>query len=207
MKENPDFYREQYDNDLFAKGSRWAKWARRTFFKEAVAKGNFFEKKFILPGLIDRDIVSGQYSEIYSRISRAAKKFFGANLDEYDLYSNVQLKYPKLIKLKNGKEIEYFTADQVFVKWFINPNSGATEIGDVIILENKLNSKARLTINQLEGFKASRLIVRNVERKPDSAIFNVDLLQGEVLNPVNKWLKVFDSDTGDVLSGIDKIKR
>ena len=197
LKDDPDFHWGQYDNDGFIPDSRWEKWSQREFFKDATAKGTYFEKEFLLPRFKNRS--SAEYLQLKTR----ANEEFGIDLNDYDMYSQVQLKYPTPITLPNGKVIEYFTADQVYVKWVeIN---GTQVIDDFVVIENKLKSTTNLTTNQNAGKSANSLIVRSSNAINQSPVSGNALPQNTEIDFNDKWLKVYDSDNGDVISGINKL--
>ncbi len=72
-------------------------------FWKWIQKGRKFEKEFLLPRLKNR--ASAEYTQLRNKIS----EIFGVNLDECDVYSQVQLRY--------NEAGDYFVADQVYVKW------------------------------------------------------------------------------------------
>ena len=158
-------------------------------FWKWIQRGKKFEEDIVLPKLKNRS------SAEYTQLKNKADIEFGVNLDEFDLYSQVQLKY-------SGSD--YFVADQVYVKWIeIN---GQQVIDDIVIVENKLKSTTRLTKNQNAGKASLNLEVRSVNRLPESAVSGNNLNnQLPPINTNNKWLKVYDSENGDVISGIDKL--
>ena len=158
-------------------------------FWKWVRNGKKFETEYLLPKFKNRS------SAEYAQLKNKASTEFGVNLDEFDMYSQVQLKY-------NGSD--YFVADQVYVKW-VNVN-GTQVIDDIVVVENKLKSTTRLTTNQNAGKAASSLEVRSVNLAPESAVSGNNLTnQLPPINTNDKWLKVFDSENGDVISGIDKL--
>ena len=158
-------------------------------FWKWVRNGKKFETDYLLPKFKNRS------SAEYTQLKNKASTEFGVNLDEFDMYSQVQLKY-------NGSD--YFVADQVYVKW-VNVN-GTQVIDDIVVIENKLKSTTRLTTNQNAGKAASSLEVRSVNLTPESAVSGNNLTnQLPPINTNDKWLKVFDSENGDVISGIDKL--
>jgi len=114
------------------------------------------------------------------------------------MYSQVQFKY--------NTAGNYFVADQVYVKWGPNPNTGIDEIQDIVIIEDKLSSGTRLTTNQNAGKRATSLTVRSVELFPQSSISGNALTnQLPSINTNDKWLKIFDSENGDRISDIVRL--
>ena len=94
----------------------------------------------------------------------------------------------------------------MYVKWAINPVTGLDEVQDIVVVENKLRSTTRLTANQSAGKVASSLEVRSVNVDPESPVSGISLTNTlPSINANDKWLKIYDSDTGDVISGIDKL--
>ncbi len=187
LKEDPywaqDFAKETSD-------SRWLKWKDREFFKEVTALGRKFESDYLLPRFKNRN------SPEYLQLKNKANTEFGVDLNEYDMYSQVQLRY-------NGSD--YFVADQVYVKWSPNPVTGIDEVQDIVVIENKLKSTTSLTINQNAGKAASKLDVRSINPVNQSPV-SENPLPKDTSIPINdKWLKVYDSDTGDTISGIEKL--
>ncbi|MCO6461094.1 MAG: hypothetical protein J5I59_06800, partial [Saprospiraceae bacterium] len=87
--------------------------------------GRKFEKEFLLPRLKNR------FSDEYTQLKNKASEIFEVNLDQYDMYSQVQLKF--------GDEEKYFVADQVYVKWGKADDGLTDEIKDIVIIEDKLS--------------------------------------------------------------------
>lgn len=95
-------------------------------------------------------------------------------------------------------------ADQVYVKW-VDVN-GTKVIDDIVIVECKLKSGTQLTVNQTAGKNATSFIVRNSRKIPESSVTGNILTNS--LPPIttnNKWMKIYDSDLGNSITGIDKI--
>lgn len=156
-------------------------------FWKWLQNGKKFETDYLLPKFKIRS------SAEYIQLKNKANTEFGVNLDEYDMYDQVQLKY-------NGSD--YFVADQVYIKW-VNVN-GTQVIDDIVVIENKLKSTTRLTTNQNAGKASSSLEVRSVSAINQSPVSGNPLPQNTTINTNNKWLKVYDSENGDVISGIEK---
>lgn len=157
-------------------------------FWKWIRNGKKFEEDFLLPTLRNRS--SGEYLQLKNK----ANQEFGVNLDQYDMYSQVQLSF-------NGTD--YFQADQIYVKW-INTN-GQNVIDDIVVIENKLNSTTRLTTNQNAGKAANSLIVRSQDAKLESSVSGLPLPKNYNIQTNNKWIKIYDSENGDVISGINKL--
>ena len=62
-----------------------------------------------------------------------------------------------------------------------------------------------LTTNQYAGKAAATLDIRSSSLPPESSVSGNILPQGETIYTNDKWLKVYDSDNGDVISGIEKL--
>ena len=122
------------------KAKDWWKWIER---------GRKFERNTVSANLIARSAdPAGAYHQL-----RNAALASGKNLDDYDMYAQVQLLYNPAID-------KYFVADQVFVKWGIDPSTNKEVIVDLLVIENKLQGTTALTTNQLAGRRAASLDVR-----------------------------------------------
>jgi len=124
----------------------WEKWGKTNFFKVVTKKGKDFENLVCLKKFKNR--LSDKYLELKDNFSID----FGKDLDEYDMFSQVQLKY--------NNAGDYFVADQVFVKY-----DAFNEIEDVVVIENKLSSGTRLTPNQNIAKTKNSYTVRNTQEK------------------------------------------
>ncbi|HEY9007325.1 MAG TPA: fibronectin type III domain-containing protein [Ohtaekwangia sp.] len=173
-------------------GSRWEKWSQREFFKDVTAKGKNFESSVCLVAFKNRN--SPKYLELKNKVYVD----FGKNLDDYDMYSQVQLKY-------NGDD--YFVADQIFVK-YKRDALGRNAVNDIIVIENKLSSTTPLTGPQGNAITSNKYVVRNVDPK-QSEFGSTNLLnQKDVLNFQDaqiKWYKVYDGGDGTIITGIAKL--
>ena len=119
------------------------------------------------------------------------------------MYAQVQLLYNPAID-------KYFVADQVFVKWeFVN---GVESITDILVVENKLQGTTALTTNQLAGRRAASLNVRNrglgalsaAPQRPGGTVAPL-LDQDQIGLNTSAWYKIFDSEAGDVITGVTNI--
>lgn len=171
-------------------GSRWEKWSQREFFKDVTAKGKGFERDVCLTAFKNRS--SAKYIELKNKVSTD----LGKNLDDYDMYSQVQLKY-------DGDN--YFVADQLFVKY--KTVAGQKVVDDVIVIENKLSSSTPLTTPQTNAFQKPTFTVRSVSTESEF-VPNTFLNQNTVLSfsGSKQWYKVHDGSNGDVISGIQKMQ-
>ncbi|MEM9327579.1 MAG: hypothetical protein AAGA85_18070, partial [Bacteroidota bacterium] len=164
----------------------WQRWAQREFFKDVTRLGKRFESETALGAMKNRS------SQWYGNLKTQVSSDFGKNLDDYDLFSQVQLKH-------NGED--YFVADQVFVKF---DDFGAVE--DLLVIENKLQRSTALTTPQSNALRQSSYEVRSIMKASEFNTTN-QLNQGDTLvfdGPI-KWYKVYDSENGDVIVGIDKL--
>ena len=182
LKDDPSFSWELQKTG----GSRWEAWSKREFFKEVTALGKKFEAETVLKTLKDRS------SQWYGTLKSKVFTDFAKNLDDYDMFSQVQLKY-------DGDN--YFVADQVFVKY---DDFGGVE--DIVVIENKLKNSTALTIPQTDALKHSNYEVRSINKASEFNSTN-QLNQGDLLEFEGniKWYKVYDSDKGDVITGINKL--
>jgi hypothetical protein len=124
---------------------------------------------------------------------------FGKNLDDYDMYSQVQLYY-------NGDD--YFIADQIFVKYTTN-QAGRKVVDDILVLENKLSGGTPLTSPQNGALKNNSYKVRNQKKIYSEYETMNELKYGEELKFSNniQWYKVHDgSSDGKIIEGIFSIK-
>lgn len=171
-------------------GSRWEKWSQREFFKDITAKGKGFETDVCLATFKNRSSVK------YAELKQKFKTDFGKNLDDYDMYSQVQLKY-------DGDN--YFVADQLFVKY--KTVGGQKLIDDIVVIENKLSSTTPLTGPQSTAFTKTSFTVRS-QNSTSQFGSNINLTSGKVLefSGAKQWYKVHDGANGDVISGISKMQ-
>jgi len=167
-------------------GSRWEKWGQREFFRDVTGKGRAFETDVCLNAFRNRN------SKDYQDLKAYFQRDFGKNLDDYDMYSQVQLYY-------DGDK--YFIADQLFVKY-----DAFGEVEDILVIENKLSSNTPLTKPQSGALKSSSYRVRS----KDQEIENTDkfLRQNANISFSNdiQWYKVHNGANGDMISGIHSIK-
>ena len=132
----------------------------------------------------------------YLELKQKFQTDFGKNLDDYDMYSQVQLKY-------DGDN--YFVADQLFVKY--KTVGGQQVIDDLVVIENKLSSTTPLTTPQATAFTKTSFTVRS-QNLPSQFGNGTNLTSGKVLNfsGTKQWYKVYDGANGDVISGISKMQ-
>lgn len=164
----------------------WEKWSQREFFKDVTVKGKGFERDVCLATFKNRS--SAKYIELKNKVSTD----IGKNLDDYDMYSQVQLKY-------DGDN--YFVADQLFVK-----RDALGDIEDIIVIENKLSSTTPLTTPQTNAFRQTSFTVRS-QSVPSEFGSGINLTSGKTIafSDSKQWYKVHDGANGDVISGIVKM--
>lgn len=167
-------------------GNPWAKWSKREFFINVTTKGKKFETEVCLLAFKNRQ--SQKYLELKTKV----QSDFGKNLDDYDMYSQVQLKY-------SGDD--YFIADQLFVK-----RNALGDIDDMIVIENKLSSTTPLTTPQTGAFAKTTFKVRSasIESATTPGKF-INSGQSLIFSNSRQWYKVHDGLNGDVISGITKM--
>ncbi len=187
VKEDPGYAWELRQSD-----PSWSSWSRTEFFKNRTRSGRHFEQDTVLAKISDRN------SEEYNQLKSVVSNDYNVNLDEYDMYSQVQLTY--------NNSGDYFVADQLYVKW--GRNAGGNIVEDYIVIENKLKSTTRLTPNQNAALRESELAVRSISINPTSSVSGNPLVSLDTLNAKSidpSWVKIYDSDTGDVISGMESI--
>lgn len=169
-------------------------------FWKYLVKGKKFEKDFLLPRFKNR--LSAEYISLKNK---AASFFNNIDLDQYDMYSQVQLKLPSSVILPSGRVIDYFVADQVYIKWGKKADGVTDEIKDMVIVENKLSLGTNLTPPQNAGKTAGSLVVRSQNATLESAVTGKALPKDLEITTNNKWLKAYDSENGDALTEIIKL--
>ena len=171
-------------------GSRWEKWGQREFFKNITKKGKDFEE------LVCKQAFKNRSSAKYLELKQKFQTDFGKNLDDYEMFSQVQLKY--------NNSGDYFVADQIFMKY-----DAFGDVEDLIVLENKLSSTTSFSPNQTSALQSNSFTVRSVSIKSDT---NPNLFLKSVNNETlsfsnsNQWYKVYSSGDGSSISGIQKIQ-
>jgi hypothetical protein len=166
-----------------------------------LVKGKYFERDFLLAKFKDRFLAT--VPDEYIRLRNKATAEFGIDLNLYDMYSQVQFNLPSSVTLPSGRILDYFVADQVFIKW--KTLNGQNVIEDMLIIENKLSDATALTPPQNAGKAASSLKVRSQNATNESPVSGIALPKDLSININNKWLKAFDSDNGDILTEIKKL--
>jgi hypothetical protein len=168
-------------------GVRWEKWAQGNFFKIITKKGKDFEE------LICKVAFKNRSSAKYLELKNKFQIDFAKNLDDYEMFSQVQLKY--------NSAGDYFVADQVFVKY-----DAFGEIDDLIVLENKLSSTTAFSPNQTSALQSNSFTVRSnpIESGTNNGLF---LNKNETLDFSNsqQWYKVYSDGNGSSISGIQKV--
>ena len=142
-------------------------------------------------------IFSSRRSAKYLELKSNFLSDFGKNLDDYDMYSQVQLIY--------NNAGDYFVADQIFVKY--KTIEGQKMVDDMVVIEDKLGSSTRLTTPQNGALKSSSYRVRSIS---ESSRFgsNDNLTQGMNLkfDKDIQWYKVSDGIDGKTIQNIINIK-
>ncbi len=165
---------------------------RSEFFQKMTGLGRKFETKVCLKAFKNRS--SAKYIDLKEKFHKSFKK----NLDDYDMFSQVQLKYDR---------DNYFVADQVFVKYGIDED-GIEIIDDILIVENKLKNSTKLTKPQMSAYKKTIFNVRsnNVLSEFDNG---KRLSSGRMLkfSSNKQWFKVCDGKNGDAITIIRKINK
>jgi hypothetical protein len=158
-------------------------------FGDAMAKGRKFEKEVCRVKLADKE--SGEYQKLRTLF----KNDFQKELNEYTMFNDVQLYY-----MHNGKK-KYFVADHIFVKFEANGN-----VEDFVIIEDKLKETTKLSQNQGEAFNCMNFTVRSNDRVSDDG---KTLIKGTSISFTGgnaQIYKVFDSDMGNAIKDIKKLK-
>jgi len=171
-------------------GSRWEKWGQREFFKDITKKGKDFEE------LICKQAFKNRSSAKYLELKQQFQADFGKNLDDYDMFSQVQLKY--------NNTGDYFVADQVFVKY-----DAFDDIEDLIVIENKLSRSTPFSPNQTSALHSNSFTIRSNSIASDT---NPNLLLESANNETlsfsdsKQWYKVSSSGDGTSIINIQKIQ-
>jgi hypothetical protein len=168
-------------------GARWNKWAQGNFFKTVTKAGKDFEE------LICKQAFKNRSSAKYLELKQKIQADFAKNLDDYEMFSQVQLKY--------NSSGDYFVANQIFVKY-----DAFGDVEDLIVLENKLSSTTSFSPNQSSALQSNSFTVRSnsIESGTSNGMF---LNKNEVLDfsGSKQWYKVYSSGDGSAIIGIQKI--
>ena len=171
-------------------GSRWDKWSKREFFKDVTKKGKDFEE------LVCKQAFKNRYSSKYLELKDKFQTDFGKNSDEYEMFSQVQLKY--------NIAGDYFVADQVFVKY-----DAFGDMDDLIVIENKLSSITPFSPNQLSALQSNSFTVRSNSVTSDTnPNLIIESANSETLSfsDIKQWYKVSSSGDGLAITNIQKIQ-
>jgi hypothetical protein len=198
-------------------------WGETEFFKQVTKVGKDFETLTVIDAfaIVTRDQTTGNILTAIRNTSSSdpttwynkLKTAVGKELDEYDMYSQVQLSFtPQTLSGVNAVNIhDFFVADQVFIKWKQIGNSGTYVIDDYIIVENKIKNTTRLTSpqtiakNQVSSFKVQS---HTFNLKPTcsgvtgSNIGKPLTYDFEIPNQPSAWVKVWDHNDGKVITGV-----
>lgn len=168
-------------------GSRWEKWAQREFFKVITKKGKDFEE------LVCEVAFSNRSSAKYLELKEKFQTDFGKDLDEYEMFGQVQLKF--------NNDGDYFIADQVFIKFDELEN-----VEDLLVLENKLSQSTPFTGNQTEASQIASYNVRSNSKEsltsPGTFLTNDSQIS---FSQSQQWYKISSDGTGALISSIQKI--
>ena len=172
---------------------------KSVFFQEVTAAGKQFETRVL------RDLVEESTSTLKTKLADD----YGVHLDDYEVFSQVQIKTGKAV----DGEAEYFVADFVLVK---KKNMGGVDVLEYdksIILETKLNESTKLTdpqtsaVSQLkEGVNSFELRSRNVSGKSDIEGFEMGSATSEKSIGITDFIKVWSDGTGNSVSNIRSLK-
>ena len=173
--------RFDYLYELSKTSEKYEKLTKNRFFKVNIEKGRKFEKLCV-------DRFANKESSEYIKLKNKFNADFNKNLDEYELFSQVQLFYCE-------QQVNYFIADHLFVKF------AGDEIVDFVIIEDKLKNSTSFTKNQGEAFKCVSFKVRN-ESKKSVGGFELKSHDNLYFNDFRQIYKVYDSDEGDAISDI-----
>lgn len=152
LKENPDDLNDIWklikDDPKYAYelsktgGARWTKWAQGNYFKTVTKAGKDFEV------VICKEAFKNRSSAKYLELKNKFQVEFGKNLNDYEMFSQVQLKY-------NSKG-DYFVAAQIFIKY-----DAFGDIEDVLVIENKLSITTAFSPNQTNALQSNSFTVRS----------------------------------------------
>lgn len=173
--------------------ARWQKWRKSIFAKHKFGLGNKFEK--LCNKGLKRRLLPGQ-SGIYNTVKNKIISLTGKNIDDYELFTGVQLKI--------GTSENYFVADQLFVKY--EKVGKARVIKDIIVVETKLQTATNLSPRQLEALQNATqgFYVRS---KKASSKYNKNIKlnqQSEKLkfNGSPTFIKMFDDANGNAINDL-----
>lgn len=172
--------RFDYLYELSKTSEKYEKLTKNKFFKVNIEKGRKFEQLCV-------DRFANKKSSEYIKLKNKFDADFNKNLDEYELFSQVQLFY--------CYGDNYFIADHLFVKF------EGDEIVDFVIIEDKLKNSTSFTKNQGEAFKCVSFTVRNDSKKSVGG-FELKSHDNLYFNGSKQIYKVYDSDEGDAISDI-----
>ena len=172
--------------------------------------GRKFEK------LIYDDLKLGDASEYLPNISTRFSEIFAAlgqnkNLDDYDLYENVQLFYPgDKIRNNKGQLVDrYFTPDIFAVK-----RNESGKIIDTVIIDVKLQETTKLSRNQGKAIAGDgakfqiktegRLLIKG-KNNETADLTLTDFIGFNHDNKRNEWIKLYDGINGETYQGTSEI--
>lgn len=190
MLENPAFAYAARDNT----NARWLDWRKSIFAKHIFGIGKKFENLCTI-GL------SKIGSPVHTLVRSKVLTLTGKNLDEYQMFSSVQLKI--------GNTENFFVADQLFVKYGTD-QFGKEIIEDIIVLETKLQSTTNLSARQLEALQNANqgFKVRSTGSKSlydENIILNQDTKRLTFEGGSPTFLKLYDNANGNAINDIVKL--
>lgn len=194
MLTKPD---KQYEILKTQVGPRWEKWRKTQFYKFWFGKGKKFES-FVNTELAKRN--TPEYNLVKSKVQIESNK----NLDEFELFTQVQLKYDN---------DDYFIGDQIYIKYEFDALCDINRIVDVVILETKLQSTTGYSYNQIAAFievlnnpnhelKVRSINPQSLTRKNCSLNQNVALNLGGNAS----LFKIADFKTGEKIKEVTRIE-
>ncbi|WP_338376538.1 hypothetical protein [uncultured Flavobacterium sp.] len=191
-----DPYRLWSSKELFSPA--WLRWRKSYFFKHVTFLGRKFE------GIVSARFAVRNSTEYNALQNWMSSNSIAKNLDDYDLITNVQLKY--------NSAGDYFIADQVFVK-FTTDQYGKKKISDIIVIETKLKQTTATSLNQKGAINAaydnnfSGFELRNNNRKLKfEKKFNINKTNGDFkFDGQPTIIKASDLDSGDEISDFKRL--
>jgi hypothetical protein len=197
------YYHELKKDNNLPTDLRWLAWGNSEFFIQVTQLGKKFETETVLDAFRTvtkdaagniltsvRNLQNADYIKLKSRV--------GKPLDEYNMYSQLQLSF---VPNPTNPNVTYFVADQVFVKW--GKVNGFDEIIDVVIVENKLSASTALTVNQNIAKSKTTLKVRTVT----PSIESLNTSGGTVVNLAQDmslvqptWVKAYDGGNATIIT-------
>jgi hypothetical protein len=178
--------------------SAWLEWGKTIFFKFHTRLGKKFEAAMSNKFSIRSSSPTSEYKRLKDYLTSSAFSS-NKNLDEYELFEQVQL------KINGGSD--YFIADQIFVKY---DEYGKME--DIIVIECKLSDTTKVSAKQSVSIKESYLNSNSffeVRSKKVKSKFNREMMleQTNTLSFNNEvtFIKAEDGDDASQLKSLKKL--